>query len=35
VQDHPWATAAIIASAAALIGLVATRRPGSPEAPGE
>lgn len=29
VQEHPWATAAVIASAAALIGVVATRRLGT------
>lgn len=35
VQEHPWATAALIASAAALIGLAAARRMGVPPAPGE
>jgi|GEM_PF-2571367 ElaB/YqjD/DUF883 family membrane-anchored ribosome-binding protein len=35
VQEHPWATAALIASAAALIGIAATRRLGMPPAPGE
>jgi ElaB/YqjD/DUF883 family membrane-anchored ribosome-binding protein len=35
VQEHPWATAALIASAAALIGLVAARRLGIPPAAGE
>jgi len=35
VQEHPWATAALIASAAALIGVLAARRMGAPSAPGE
>jgi len=35
LQEHPWATAALIASAAALVALVATRRPGSSQASSE